>query len=249
MKETDIKYLAGLLDADGSFFFNFSNNYVYLTVALDLSNSIDKNFKYTDWLCKELGVKPCITKREDKWATQAKITISKRGSLETLVPRILKYLIIKGKHLETLFNKWKSIRGVKLNNEVISELKEFVKTSRQNVGPIRTKSWLPKAYVAGYIDGDGCYTFRKKCGKYNVSTVSHENDRITQDLLLKQYGGVIRKDHEGYIRWSHTLGITQKSFAIPFLKDMVRHSRLKKYKIEMFLHHHSQRLNKRKATA
>lgn len=245
MKETDIKYLAGLLDADGSFFFNYTSGYVYLTIALDLSDSIDKGFKYTHWLSKELGVKPHIGNRNPaKWANQAKVVISKRAALETLVPRLLKYLVIKGKHLESLFNKWRELRGVKSSKSEVDELREFVKTSRKNVGPIRTKSWLPKAYVAGYLDGDGCYSLRTKRGKYSIEAVSHLDDRIVQDLLLKQYSGYIVEGSDGYVRWCRALGRTNKDFAVPFLQDMVKHSRLKKWKIEQLLNYHSQRLTK-----
>ncbi len=245
MKETDIKYLAGLLDADGSFFFNYSSGFTYLTIALDLSNSIDKDFKYTHWLCNEMGVKPTISNREpDRWADQAKVTISRRASLEKLVPRLLKYLVIKGKHLANLFCKWKELRGIKSSKEDVDKLREFVTKSRKNVGPIRTKSWLPKAYISGYLDGDGSYSLRRKCGKYCVEAVSHPDDRVVQDLLLKQLGGRIRVDNQGYVRWSRTLGKTQKSFAVPFLQDMVKHSRLKKWKIEQLLQYHSQRLIK-----
>ena len=245
MKETDIKYLAGLLDADGSFFFNYTSGYTYLTIALDLSDSIDKDFKYTHWLCEELGVKPCIGNRDpSRWANQAKITISRRSSLEQLVPRLLKYLVIKGKHLNTLYDKWRELRGIKSSKEEVDKLREFVTESRENVGPIRTKSWLPKAYIAGYLDGDGSYCLRRKGGKYYVEAVSHQDDRVVQDLLLKQLGGRLRIDNQGYVRWTRTLGKTQKSFAVPFLKDMVRHSRLKKWKIEQLLKYHSQRLTK-----
>lgn len=249
MKETDIKYLAGLLDADGSIFFNYTAGYAYLTIALDLSDSIDRNFEYTDWLGEELGIKPCKGNRDpSKWANQAKITISRRAVLETLVPRLVKYMVIKGKHLDRMYTKWKELRGTKSSSEDIEQLKEFVKSSRKDVGPVRVKSWLPKAYVAGYLDGDGSYCFRKKGGRYHVEAVSHEDDRLVQDLLKKQYGGIIYTGKDGYPRWRRVLGKTQKSFAVPFLKDMVKHSRLKKWKIEQFLHYHSQRLTEEPPT-
>lgn len=245
MKEVDIKYLAGLIDADGSIFFNYTSGFTYLTISLDLSSSIDKEFTYTHWLSNELGLNPCISHREPgKWAAQAKITVAKRSTLEVLVPRLLKYLVIKGKHLHTLFHKWKELRGVKSSKTEIEELRKFVTQSRKNVGPVKAKSWLPKAYVAGYLDGDGSYNFRRKCGKYGVESVSHPDDRVVQDLLLKQYGGTISTDKAGHVRWRRCLGKTHRSFAVPFLRDMVKHSRLKKWKIEQLLSYHSQRLTK-----
>lgn len=243
LNETDIKYISGLLDADGSFFFNFSKNRAYLTVALDLTTGIDKDMKFTNWLCEEVGVTPALTKRDlnAEGVMSIKITISKRSTLETLVPRLIKYLVIKGAHLNRLFLKWKEVRGRELSAEEIVELKQFTKDSRSNPGPVKAKSWLPRAYVAGYIDGDGSYIMKKSSGTYNVNTVSHINDRVVTDLLLKQYGGNVYYQ-EDWIRWKRPLGRTNKQFAIQFLKDMHRHSRLKRWKIEQFLAYHSQRL-------
>jgi hypothetical protein len=244
MNETDIKYLAGLLDADGSFFYNYSCNRAYLTIALDLSTGIDRDCKYTTWLAKELGVKFYKRKRElnAEGVESLKIICSKRATIEMLVPRLLKYLVIKGKHLNNLYTRWKELSGKKLDDAEIQELKEFCIESRKVAGPIKNKEWLPKAYVAGFIDGDGCYCMKKSSGTYNVSTVSHLNDRVVADLLFKQYGGRIHYQ-ENWIRWVRPLGRTNKVFAIKFLRDMHRHSRLKFYKIEQFLSYHSQRLN------
>lgn len=244
MNETDIKYLAGLLDADGSFFFNYSSNRAYLTIALDLSTGIDRDAEYSYWLSERLGVKPHIHKRElnADGVSSIKIVVSKRSTIETLVPRLIKYLVIKGGHLNRLFEKWREVRGIELTDDEIEELRQFTIESRKKVGPVKPKEWLPKAYVAGFLDGDGCYCMKKSSGTYNVSTVSHIGDRIVADLLLKQYGGRIHYQ-ENWIRWVRPLGRTNKSFAIGFLRTMHRHSRLKTYKIEQFLSYHSQRLN------
>lgn len=243
LNETEIKYLSGLLDADGSFYFNFTKNRAYLTVALDLSTGIDHNMKFTNWLCSELQVTPQVYKREAnaKDVMSIKITVSKRAVIENLVPRLIKYLVIKGSHLNRLFLKWKEVRGIELSDESVEELKQFTKDSRKEAGPVKHRSWLPKAYVAGFIDGDGCYVMKKSSGTYNVNTVSHKDDRCVADLLFKQYGGRIHYQ-EDWIRWVHPLGRTNKQFAIEFLRDMHRHSRLKRWKIEQFLAYHSQRL-------
>lgn len=245
MKETDIKYLAGLLDADGSFMLTFSNSRVYLRMSLDLSTGIDKDCKYSQWLSDKLEVTPCIHKREGnaKGVMSIKIVVQKRSTIEKIVPRLLKYLVIKGKHLEELYKVWQELRGRILEEDAIEKLKQFSKDSRKNVGPVKPKTKLPRAYVAGYLDGDGSYIMKKSSGTYNVNCVAHIDDRIVADLLHKQYGGHIYYQ-ENWIRWRRPLGRTNKSFAVPFLKDMHRHSRLKKWKIEQFLnHHHSQRLS------
>lgn len=249
MNETDIKYLAGLLDADGSFFYNYTANRAYLTIALDLTTGIDKDMKFTNWLCQKLDVRPNVHKRalNAVGVDSIKIVISKRATIEMLVPRLLKYLVIKGSHLNRLYGKWAEVRGRQLSDDEIRGLKEFTIESRKIAEPIKPREWLPKAYVAGFIDGDGCYYMKKSSGNYSVSTVSHVQDRVVTDLLYKQYGGRIHYQ-EDWIRWVHPLGRTNKSFAIKFLRDMYRHSRLKRHKIEMFLHYHSQRLTEETPT-
>lgn len=247
VKETDIKYLAGLLDADGSVFFNFSSNFAYLTISLDAAESIDKDGKYVAWLGEQLGVVPQQYKR-DNWSVANKLIVSKKSTINTLVPRLLKYMVIKGKHLDRMFSLFKELNGKKLTDEEIQKVKDFTKESRKDSGPVKAKSWLPKAYVCGFLDGDGCYCMKKSSGQYRVTATSHVNDRQVIDLLLKQYGGYLTYQ-ESVVRWHRALGRTNKSFAIPFLQDMVKHSRLKKHKIEMFLnHHHSQRLTVSKPT-
>lgn len=244
MKETEIKYLAGLLDADGSMFFNYTSGRVYLSIALDASESVDRNGKYINWLGNQLGVKPYRTdksKQNKAWAVGNKLVISKKSTINMLVPRLVKYLVIKGKHLQRLYDVYRTLQGKVLEPEELEKLKQFVKRSRKDSGPVKTKSWLPKAYVAGFLDGDGSYIFKKNGGKYQITATSHENDRVVIDLLNKQYGGYITYQ-DNVVRWHRALGRTSKSFAVPFLKTMHRHSQLKKHKIEMFLHHHSQRL-------
>ncbi len=243
MKETDIKYLAGLFDADGCVRFQYTNGYCYLSIEVDLSTGIDKDMKYTNWLCEEFNVNPKVYARPGNavGVQSIKVTLSKKATIETLVPRLNKYLVIKGTHMKRMYDMWKSKSGVKQSVEQIEELKQFAKDSRAQVGPLKVKSWLPKAYVAGFLDGDGCYIMKKSSGKYEISTVSHVSDRIVADLLFKQYGGRVHYQ-EDWIRWVHPLGRTNKTFAIKFLRDMHKHSRLKRWKIEQFLAYHSQRL-------
>lgn len=247
MTETDIKYLAGLLDADGSFFISTTNKYPYFVIALDLTVNIDRDMKYSNWLCEQLGVKPILSKRDKNWSESIKIVVSKRSTLEKLIPRILKYLVIKGKHLDTLWKEFKSVVGAKVDEETILKLKELNKTSRENVGPLKNKEWLPKAYVAGFLDGDGNYNMKKSSGTYRVVSTSDIRDRVVADLLLKQYGGYLTYQ-DNCVRWNRSLGRTNKTFAIRFLQDMHRHSRLKRHKIEQFLSYHSQRLNVESST-
>lgn len=241
MKETDIKYLAGLLDSDGSFGFSFSKDFVYMVINLDLSLSIDKDGKYSKWLSEILEV-PRHRWQREIGSPGYKVQIQKSSVINTLVPRLLKYLVIKGQHCERIFEMSKRLKGEKLTPIRIEELKEFSVWSRKQVGPVKNREWLSRAYVAGYLDGDGCYENKQSSGQYRITATAHVDDDIVIKLLLKQYGGYLTYQ-DNVVRWNRALGRSNKSFAIPFLRDMVNHSRLKKHKIEMLLSRHSQRLN------
>lgn len=246
MKETDIKYLAGLLDSDGSFGFDFQKDFVYMVINLDLSLSIDKDGKYSKWLSETLEVPRHAWQRETG-SPGYKVKIQKSSVINTLIPRLLKYLVIKGQHCQRIFEMTRKLKGVKLTPKRIEELKEFSIWSRKQVGPVKSREWLSRAYVAGYLDGDGCYQNKESSGTYRITATAHKDDDIVIKLLLKQYGGYLSYQDD-VIRWHRALGKSNRSFAIPFLRDMVNHSRLKKHKIESLLSRHSQRLSEETPT-
>src|SRR5690606_38752957 len=132
------------------------------------------------------------------------------------------------------------------------ELKEFALESRKNTGPLKPKKHPTWAWVAGYLDGDGCYYMRQRKKNWGVSTellvqvLAHHLDKVSLDLLHKAFGGRLYKSvgkNDQCYTWTRNLGNSDKSFAIHFLRKVLRHSQLKKHKIEKLLHFHLQRLN------
>lgn len=243
MKEQDVKYLAGLVDADGYFGFEFTNNKVRLVFKLCAAHSIDKH-RFLSTLPELTGFGSVCTKKRKhpNWSPIDYWTICKSRDLEMFIPRISKHLVIKGKHANRLFNKWKEFRGRTLTDLEVEQLKIYSKASRADAGPIKPKKHPTWAWVAGYLDGDGSYIFSHPPSHKNprmlIQATAHEQDRVSLELLFKAFGGRIEtrgKNAPHILDWRHNLGKSQKSFAIHFLQKVVRHSRLKKHKIEQML--------------
>lgn len=261
MNETLIKYLAGLLDADGSMSFNFTHDakrpgryFVKIMLKLSGSDAVDP-FGFVENL-------PGITSmgtsyRSGKNNQFVTWTVNKRSDLEMLLPRLIKHMIIKAKHWQWMFDRWREWRT---DNKTCSELEREMlsseaKASRvNNSGPVKPKNHPTWAWLAGYIDGDGCYTFQrnfnKRDGKYNihmrVSVVVHNNDIHVLHFIKNAFGGYFT-DHgqsNEITVWRRNLGIKDRAFALDFLRKMVRHSHLKRHKIEQMLSFlHQQRLS------
>lgn len=247
MKETQVKYLAGLIDADGHIGFDFNNNSVYLTIELCGAESIDQH-GFIKNLPETTGFgRSCRKTRKVKnWAAVWHWKVTKAKDLEMLVPRLVKHLVIKGKHLQRMFSKWQEYRGKKLTELEIEQLKIYKKASRADAGPVKDKKHPTWAWVAGYLDGDGSYIFSHppsyKRPKILVQATSHENDRVGLDLLFKAFGGRIEtrgKAAPHILDWRHSLNIRDRDFAIKFLSKVVQHTQLKKHKIEQILAHHN----------
>lgn len=262
--ETDIKYLAGLMDADGSLCFHFreygNGRYnVSLKLVLQQSLSIDKDGRFIHWLASFGGFQQFVKLKDEahpNWADANRWTVTSNQELNMLVPRLTKHMVIKAKHWEALLEKLDSIYGKTVSSEEMLELKEFAKTSRLNVGPLKPKKHPTWAWVAGYIDGDGCYYMRERKKNWGIAkemlvrVVAQDSDLCSLELLHKAFGGNLKKNaHEATYYWSRNLGNADKDFALKFLRKMVVHSRLKKHKIEMMLHHHLQRLTELTAAA
>lgn len=238
--ETESKYLAGLLDADGSLCYAHNNGYLSLVLSLSLSESIDRNGQFAKYLGSKVG-KLYTRKRDDKWATQNEWVVRKRSDLEKLLPHITKHMVVKGKKWQKMLETFREYKACKIGLDNFYSLREEHNSLR---GPIKLKKHPTWAWVAGYIDGDGWYLKRKRTRQIeqHVGVVSHKDRREGVELLQKAFGGVLKEDR-GHIRWIKNLGPRDKKFAIYFLKKMVNHTHLKKWKIEQLLSTYSQRLS------
>lgn len=250
MNETLIKYLAGLLDADGSLSFTFKHDqnreglcFIGLMMQLASSTAVDK-LGFIDSLPTLTGMGTFHLSGDNDQFKSWKV--SKRADLEMLLPRLIKHMVIKAKHWNWLLNMWRTIRidrgTISLQEREI--LTQASKESRRlNSGPLKPKNHPTWAWLAGYIDGDGCYSHRLHV--HNISAVAHINDIEVLYFIQRAFGGRIENQGQSdnvYI-WRRGLGYRDRSFALKFLPNLAKHSKLKRIKIDAMIHHHQQRLS------
>lgn len=258
MNESLVKYLAGLLDADGCLSFEKhmgQDNRIRIGIKLSLvaANHIDRH-----------GFVPSLPKLTGMGNTSMTYgkyvcwSVGKRSELEMLLPRLIKHMVIKAKHWQWLLDYWRIYRSQDRGQKSLS-LEEWntlyaqYKTSRAtNVGPIKPKNHPTWAWLAGYLDGDGCYSFRtSRNNNMRLSVTAHITDISCLEFLQNAFGGTIKNNSatENVKVWWLGLGPANRSFALSFLSSVVKHSRFKKHKIEQMIHYHRQRLSVSKATA
>lgn len=258
MNETLVKYLAGLLDADGSLSFTFKQDtlrsdryYLGLTVSLASSDAVDR-LGFVDDLPFLTGMG--VINRYGKNQQFKAWKISKRSDLEMLLPRVIKHMIIKAQHWNWLLHVWREQRTHNKTCSLVErdELTQQSKESRRSrVGPLHAKNHPTWAWVSGYLDGDGWYSYRSYSVKGSqqwtimCGAVAHVNDRVALDLLQRAFGGAIapQGQSENVLIWRRSLGYQNRSFALRFLPKLAKHSRLKREKIDAIIHHHQQRLS------
>lgn len=258
MNESLVKYLAGLLDADGSLSFAFKHDQnregrYFVGLSLHLASSVAVDQKgFVDTLPAITGMG---TFSKSGGRQQFKTwNISKRADLEMILPRLTKHMVIKAQHWQWMLDVWRSSRvnGKTLDLRERELLTQASKESRRlNRGPLKPKNHPTWAWLAGYLDGDGCYAHRS--GVYNgyrqwtlnVSAVAHVNDIGVLEFLQKSFGGrVVDQGQSPNVKlWIRSLGYQNRDFALGFLPNVAKHSRLKRHKIDAMIHHHRQRLS------
>ncbi len=262
MNESLVKYLAGLLDADGSLSFSFKEDpnregryFVSLSLRLHASDNVDRH-GFVESLPDVTGMG--TTSRYGDAKQFVVWSISKRAHLEMLLPRLTKHMVIKAQHWNWMFLHWRDHRG--LGTFSLDEREAMTLASKasrkERVGPLKPKNHPTWAWVAGYLDGDGCYVYRSgtyksykgrsyKQWSMRVEAVAHKLDAEVLDFLQEAFGGRVKQhtNTESCMVWSRNLGYQSRSFALRFLPKVAKHSRLKRHKIDQMIHHHRQRLS------
>lgn len=265
MNESLVKYLSGLLDADGSLSYSFKRaeqhgrNYLGLSLNLTASDAVDKH-GFVSSLPEVTGMGSVSRYGDNKQF--ACWTVHKRADLEMLLPRLIKHMVIKAKHWQSLLDVWRDVRNAARKNggsATVSDkerdfLAEVSRHSRKlRVGPIKPKNHPTWAWLAGYLDGDGWYSQRqgKNCMYMRVGAVAHTNDAWVLEFLRRSFGGSIKPHGQtsNCKIWYRSLGVRDTSFVLRFLPNLAKHSRLKRHKIDAMIHYHRQRLSDSGAAA
>jgi len=225
------KYVAGLIDSDGSFSLSYSKmttgRYgVYLQFNLTQAESADPEHKLLYALRNHYNVGGVhISKHRPLQASEsASWVVSGKEALK-LLNVIFKHLRIKATHADNL--RWivDSLAGYTISDT--EDLKEYVRCSRVNTSWLREPKHLPTAWVAGYIDGDGHY--RVRIGRESRGAIrnevklfvgAQECDSFILKQLQKEHKGHLSKRKDGLWFWQRSLGKASRSMAVPFLKSM-----------------------------
>lgn len=251
MNESLVKYLAGLIDADGSLMFIYrpiKDGYrLQLHLALCAATSIDKQqFIPSLPSLTELGTVTYAEGKKDTWSDTYTWHVCKRSDFEKLIPRLVKHMVLRDGHFKWCLDILRETKGKILTEEDVARLKQAMPEVRRSIPHLKSHVHPTWAWTAGFLDGDGHYSLRynKKTGRTvcRMGAVSQKSSRVTLDLLNKAFGGSLYEE-EDCIRWHRNLGPRDAKFSLPFLAKMVQHSRLKKHKIETIIHNIKQRLS------
>lgn len=193
----NVKYYAGLFDADGSFDMwptKRENGSYYINIKATLYQKDEGVF---DDLVEEYGVEV----KSGKGCSYITLHGSKAEMFMNLVKN---YLVVKREVVELLLK----LKGT--TTEDISSVREMIQKARRT--PSSEKDWPSRRWMAGYIDGDGCLysSFRKSDGnlEFKLAVVSHHTQRSGLLLMHKAFGGYITQQGD-VLKWNLSLSVTK----------------------------------------
>jgi len=190
----DIKYWAGLADADGSFNLALSKrpcgNY-YGQVSFTL---YQKNRAILEDFANMFGVN--VNRSDVHYVT---LTGTKARSF---MQQVKNHLVVKNVLVENLLKIDKTWYDKDTKKDLNKSLKAWRYSNSSN------KVQSSRKWASGYIDGDGSLSasYNKRSGlvEFKVSVVSHKDQDVGLQLLKKSYGGFVTND-SNCNRWSLTI--------------------------------------------
>jgi len=222
------KYIAGFLDADGTFGIRFlkKNTGFFPTFYLQFSQETKKD-KILHLLNDSINAGNVYVVGSDSKSYSRLEIPTKQARM--LLSRIKKYLVIKRQYADFCLDYFQDLKGpysldeTKYHEKLLRKNRKTLVTLMQNHP---TRKW-----VAGYFDGDGCvaYSYRKHTGCTYISAriTAEPAYRIGLDLLQKAFGGKVymEKHKEGnYPVWVLPL---PPSKAKQFFNYFAKHSVIK----------------------
>jgi hypothetical protein len=182
------KYIAGFLDADGCISISWKKG-IYkplLDMKFSQKTSKDKVIK----LISESVDGGIIVKQEINGESYS--TFALRGKFaEMLLNRIKKHLVIKKRYAQVCLDIIETRSPYPDWKEKAKWLKEQRKIMSLPLANYPSRKWM-----AGYLDGDGCFHARTPGGKckstridLSVGTINYDREGI--DLMHKVFGGCV----------------------------------------------------------
>jgi intein/homing endonuclease len=192
----NVKYWAGLFDADGSFDFRptkRNNGNYYLNISATL-------YQKDISVLEEFSLLYGIEVKPSKGCSYVRLHGSKA---EMFMNEVKKHLVVKRKVVEYLL----TLKGTTV--DALPPVRNKVRQKRkENFSAV----FPSRQWMAGYIDGDGCIlsSYRKSDGvlEFKLSVVSHVTQMCGLALMKKQFGGSITE--QGDVRkWTVSLSISK----------------------------------------
>lgn len=250
MKETEVKYFAGLIDADGCINVGYvpkRNNpdVGYLRISLTLKQGAEGRLA-VERLAEVFQYKVQISKCGRYFC----VAITSRKKLRAFADRLCKFMVVKGKPLREILDRYGDVREV--SRQEFRRIQEEVRKLREQGGPVKPRNFVGNAWIAGFLDGDGNYCLRKgrcKLGKaslnVNINVTVKKREKLEALMLLqKTLGGSLIDVAGGKVRWRLGLGKGNRSRALRLLPKLRKFSMIKKAKISKIISFHSShRLN------
>lgn len=224
------KYIAGFVDADGSFGvkFNRTDNGYTPALSMQCSQETAKD-KVLEYIQESVGGTLHFRR------SQTVLEIPQKQA-KKLLSRIAKYLVIK-RHFANVCLEVIENSG-KLTLDEVHDMKRYLKEERKK-NPIPMPNFPARKWVAGYFDGDGCLavSYRKHTGFCYVSArvTAVDHYRVGLELLQRAFGGKIYdvKKKEGvYPMWTLSM---PPSKAKQFIGYFAKHSVVKKDQLYFIL--------------
>lgn len=230
----NIKYYAGIFDADGSFDVQFTKRKedVYYSQVRCTLYQVESRREVLDILAKEFDVPV----KESKGCLAVTLNCSKAVKF---IQQVKNHLVIKKPVAEKVLELDKTF----CTKDQTKELRNLIKCAREQSST--EKNFPSRKWMAGYVDGDGSINsyFNKSTGltEFRLSIVSHKSQKSAIDLILKCFGGRIHKDGD-CIRYALTLNYSSREKLSYFGKHLL----LKKRQYDFVINIISNQLNLKK---
>jgi len=222
----DVKYYAGLFDADGSFGIQVDKRQdgTFRLSARASLKQLEFRAKPLKDLAEELKGTLYTELHEDKpgWRPTCGFVVTHQKAV-SLMEKLKNHLVIKREVVDYIL----TINGQVVNKEVLKAIKKILKDLRYEIHTLN-KNHPSRRWMAGYIDGDGC--IRSQVRRYGglstkLEVTSYDRDTQGVELLQKAFGGSINKHGNNAIRW--VVNITENN-ANKIIGYFQKHSSMKR---------------------
>lgn len=213
------KYLAGLFDADGCITLEYvDHKYLHLRFTLTQAATVDSDFELLRALHAFYGMgtlKYSFNPLNDVSRCDWRLSTKDSKKMFNIIG---KHLRIKATHFRNLIAMQEAFSGTVVSEDQWEDIKKYRSDSRVKSTWLKRPKHLAYAWVAGYLDGDGCYRFRKSYNTLCVKAAS--GDLHILKKLQEDFKGSLLDSNGNYKTWRRGLGKGNISFSLPFLKKM-----------------------------